>query len=290
MLCENKVRLDRAKLEEIRYPVLCSVKHDGLRAITTKRGPVSRKMELIGNRHVREMMRELPIGLDGELVVTQAGVANFRSAQSLLRRFDGQPEFKFLVFDEQSERSAYSRYQRLTQTRFRWPTWAVLVPQYYFETAHKVWEFYQETLAAKHEGIVLKYAYGKYKHGRSTWREQLMLRLKEYETSEAKIIGVEEAMYNANDLEHDALGYAKRSKAAEGMFGKSTLGAFVCKDKKFKKTFKMGTFLGVTEPERRALWAHPPIGKIAHYRYDPSGGYDRPRQPVFLGFRDEVDL
>lgn len=289
MLCENKVKLDRAKLDEIKYPVLCSIKHDGLCAITSKRGGLTRKLERIVNVHVRDLLGTLPPGYHGELVIqSDTGVANFRRGQSLLRRIEGMPSFMYRIFDYQILGvNAISRYSILLEHAKDLPSWAQVEPQLVCYSDRQVWEFYQTALAAKHEGIVGKYAGGMYKHGRSTWNEQLMWRLKEYETDEAVVIGVEEEMHNANALTSDALGMAKRSSAAENCFGKSTLGSLVCRSKTFKQTFKIGS--GFTAKDRFDLWISPPIGKTVHYRYDPSGGYDRPRQPVFKGFREKAD-
>lgn len=290
MLCENKVKLDRAKLNEIKYPVLCSIKHDGFCAITSKRGGLTRKLERIPNNHVRELLGTLPAGYHGELTVdTGDGVANFRKGQSLLRRIEGQPKFIYRIFDYQVlGQNAISRYQILREQAINLPGWALVEPQTICYNAAEVWEFYTFALAAKHEGIVGKYAGGMYKHGRSTWNEgPLMWRVKEYETDEAVVVGVEEEMHNGNDLTTDAVGMAKRATLAENLYGKGTMGSLVCRSRKFSKTFKIGS--GFTSKDRFDLWANRPIGQTVHYRYDPSGGYDRPRQPVFKGFREKED-
>ena len=52
--------------------------------------------------------------------------------------------------------------------------------------------------------------------------------------------------------------------------------------------FEIGT--GFTAAEREALWLAPPIGKIVKYKFFPVGVKDRPRHPVFLGFREAEDM
>jgi DNA ligase-1 len=52
--------------------------------------------------------------------------------------------------------------------------------------------------------------------------------------------------------------------------------------------FEIGT--GFTEADRRELWVAPPIGNLVKYKYFAYGVKDKPRHPVFLGFRSPIDL
>jgi len=48
------------------------------------------------------------------------------------------------------------------------------------------------------EGVMLRSPSGRYKFGRSTLKENLLLKLKRFEDAEAQIIGFEELSHNAN--------------------------------------------------------------------------------------------
>jgi DNA ligase-1 len=69
------------------------------------------------------------------------------------------------------------------------------------------------------------------------------------------------------------------------------LGGFEVKDLKTGVSFKVGN--GFELKERVDLWAAPTIGllgKIIKYSYFPTGSKEKPRFPVFRGFRDKRDM
>lgn len=57
-----------AALDLLTYPLYASPKLDGIRALKVSGRLVSRKLLDIPNKHVQAMARELPDGLDGELI------------------------------------------------------------------------------------------------------------------------------------------------------------------------------------------------------------------------------
>lgn len=67
------------------------------------------------------------------------------------------------------------------------------------------------------------------------------------------------------------------------------MGSLLVNDPKFG-LFNIGT--GFNQEERSQLWSirNELIGKVVKYKYFPVGMKDKPRHPVFLGFRDmEID-
>ena len=129
---------------------------------------------------------------------------------------------------------------------------------------------------------------GKYKHGRSTTKEGGLLKIKRFEDDEAVVIGVEELMTNLNEQELDNLGHKVRSSKKEGLVPAGKLGALIVKHKTFGE-FKIGS--GFTEDARVKLWRERDElkGRLAKFKYQPSGVKDKPRFPVFLGFRNKID-
>jgi DNA ligase-1 len=140
------------------------------------------------------------------------------------------------------------------------------------------------------EGVILRDPDGIYKCGRSSTNEGILLKLKRYEDSEATIIGVEELLSNQNDAKTNKLGHTERSSHKENMVPMGTMGALNVRDLKTKVEFSIGT--GFDADTRADFWKDRKsvIGKIVKYKYFASGSKDKPRFPVFLGFRDKRDM
>jgi DNA ligase-1 len=120
--------------------------------------------------------------------------------------------------------------------------------------------------------------------------EGYLLKVKRFDDSEAEIIGFEEEQFNGNTAETNELGRTKRSTAKAGLVGKGTLGAFTVRDIHTGVEFSIGT--GLTALQRGVFWQRRDeyLGKLAKYKYFAVGVKVAPRHPVFLGFRDRVDL
>ena len=146
-------------------------------------------------------------------------------------------------------------------------------------------EYEAKQTALGYEGLILRSGMGLYKHGRSTAREQYMLKVKRFEDSEAIVLGVVEEMANGNEAETDNLGRTKRSKAKAGLIGKGTMGALAVRDVHTGVEFEIGT--GFTAADRARMdWAN----KIVKYKFFPVGVKDKPRHPVYLGERHAGDM
>ena len=54
--------------------------------------------------------------------------------------------------------------------------------------------------------------------------------------------------------------------------------------------FNIGT--GLTAQDRQAIWDNQQnfVGKLAKYKFFPVGIKDKPRHPVFLGWRSNIDI
>jgi DNA ligase-1 len=141
-----------------------------------------------------------------------------------------------------------------------------------------------------YEGLMLRDPVGLYKNGRSTVSEGGLLKLKRKLTSEAVVIGFEEQMHNANEAKTDNLGNTERSSHQANLIPMGTLGALIVRDIISGVEFNVGT--GFTAEERAGIWKQRESlkGKIVSYEYLPIGVKDKPRHPVFLGWRMEDDL
>jgi DNA ligase-1 len=155
--------------------------------------------------------------------------------------------------------------------------------------------FEERCLAEGYEGICFRTPNSPYKYGRSTPKEQYLVKMKRFETAEAIVVGVVEEMHNSNPAERNELGYQERPSNKRGMVGKGRVGALVCRPFDGNETFQIGS--GFTQIQREQMWAslhsdgeNPVIGKIVQYKHQPHGRKDKPRIPIFLGFRDPRDM
>ena len=83
-------------LSKLKYPLLASIKYDGVRALKVNDTVLSRSFKPIPNTFVQRRLASLPNGLDGELVV--AG-QDFSGTSSGVMSKDGEPDFVYYIFD-----------------------------------------------------------------------------------------------------------------------------------------------------------------------------------------------
>lgn len=275
---------------EIRFPVLASPKLDGIRCTVWGGEPFSRSLKPIPNHHVANTIRAAGFSsvLDGELIVGPAGAEDvYRRTTSGVMSRDGAPEFTFWLFDiVQSDIKAVSRLAKLALLADTLPAWGRVLPQKLIHTPEELDAFEAESLAQGFEGVILRCPQGRYKHGRSTAKEGLLLKVKRYADSEAEVIGVEELMRNGNEAFENELGHTARSTAKAGLVPAGVLGALVCRTADGIE-FRIGT--GFTAEMRADLWGRDLIGQLAKFKHFEVGAKDAPRHPVFLGFRHSED-
>lgn len=288
-----------AKFQEsaIRFPVLASPKYDGVRAIIINSQVRSRSMKLIPNQHVQALFGRPEFNnFDGELIVGSPTDPHcYTKTTSGVMSIQGQPQVAFWVFDCLPSHSAPQQgfHERIinlqTYQNDIQDSPITLVPHTLLYTWKDLYDFETAQLAAGYEGIILRSPYGAYKQGRSTVREGGMIKLKRFLDAEAVIVGSVELLHNDNPATLDERGYTKRSKQQNGLVPTGLLGALVVKTPQGQQ-FEIGT--GFTTTERQLLWARREQlpGQIVKYKYFPYGQKDKPRQPVYVGFRAAIDM
>lgn len=276
-------------VKKLKYPLIASPKLDGIRAILQDGALVSRTFKPIPNRYIRKVLESLEIdrALDGELV---SGNSFQESSSSIMSR-DGEPEFTYFVFDSVKDPSEafHLRIQKIEEVTQKC-VHIKRVEQALVLSYEELLEYEDACVKKGYEGVMVRDPKGHYKFGRSSLREGLLLKLKRFEDSEAKILGFEEMMHNTNPGELDAFGNIKRSTSMEGMVGSGMLGAFLVRDIKSNIEFAIST--GLSEKQRIDFWnvKDSLVGKMIKYRHQPSGALDKPRFPIFEGLRHEDDL
>ncbi len=166
----------------------------------------------------------------------------------------------------------------------------MVLPEYIYEQK-ALQELAQQHIADGYEGSMLREPSGGYKCGRSTTKQGTLLKLKQFEDTEAVIIGFEELLHNNNEAVKNALGHTERSTHKENRTGGETLGAFVVHPiGEPTLVYKVGT--GMTAEQRQQFWDSRSSlkGQLVKVKYFAQGIKNVPRFPVFLGFRDEADL
>lgn len=300
-------------LSTLRYPLIASEKVDGWRALVVPIDwarayiPVSPKHEdyfdeaqhaivlsaalkPISNRYVqRKLDRPELIGCDGELIAS----SRFNETSSAFATIEGEPAFAFHIFDlfDKPNDPFESRILQLSQRTL--PTISHNVElrkhmQVKVKTPNVLEALVQSYLAAQAEGVIVRDPAGLYKYGRSTVKQQWMLKIKDFTDAEAVVVGVEEFLHNMNEPEVNQLGLQSRSHHKDNKVPGDKLGALICRPYPDMNTtnFRIGT--GFTEHERQTLWLrrNELIGKIVKYKSMTHGKHEAPRHPVFLGFRD----
>ena len=286
-----------AKLEDIKalkYPLFASPKYDGIRALVINGKVYSRTLKLIRQPEVQRLYSNLE-GMDGELIFgnpTDPLIYN-KSNSYVMTSYSLPPaSLKFFVFDMWNMSTPfYHRYQEYSDKISTMMGRQIeSVPQFLIHNEKQLLQYEEATLIQGYEGIMLRSPDGIYKNGRSTFREGYLIKVKRFEDGEAKILDFEELNINNNEAVKDALGYQKRSSSLEGKIGGDTLGALIVQDTITQQVFGIGS--GFSDSLRKYIWNHRSqlTNTIVKYKHFPYGKLEKPRQPIFLGFRDPIDI
>lgn len=273
-------------LEDVKLPVYVSEKIDGIRCIIHDGGiPRTRDNKPIPNDYIRNTIRQanLPAGFDGELITINKDGSRktFHEIQSDIMSTDGEPKFQYLVFDYVThENYKFPFYVRQTEIVFYVGiidlAWLYPVRPIEVESLSMLQELCDNN-SYLGEGSILRSPDGKYKFGRSTFNEQLLLKVTPWRRDEAICYGVEEEMINDDP----------RTKCKANLRPAGTLGKLVVGYSAGGKKFRIGS--GFTRELKNELWDNRKalIGKTITFKYKPYGTKDVPRTPIFVGIRLE---
>lgn len=284
-------------LDTLRFPVYVSPKLDGIRTLIIDGKAVTRSLKPIPNKHIRETLErhaDLLNGFDGELVVGEPTAKDcFNVTSSAVMSFDGEPDFSYFVFDRIAGGSYKDRWMDKRDVIFNTIDkldFVISTPTWLVKDFEDVMDYEQQWVNAGFEGVMIRSPEGMYKYGRSTQKEQYLLKLKRFSDDEAVIIGFEERMHNGNQAETNALGHTERSSHKDNMQPMNTLGALIVKSKKFDGEFRIGT--GFDDETRQYIWDNRVkwLWTMVKYKYQACGVKDKPRFPVYLGIRSKDDL
>lgn len=281
-------------LNQIVLPAFVQDKIDGIRCYMTSDIGYSRTAKPLPNlwiqRHLRASM--LPDGLDGEIITLKEDGTydSYNDVQSKVMTKKGEPQFHYIVFDLNSNWTYRQRYRaRVDYVKLHAVRqWLKCVHELYIETYEGLEHFERDAVEnRKQEGIIIRSPMGFYKHGRSTIQEQALLKLKRMHDDEAVVMGFTELMHNCNAAGEDSFGYTERSSHKDNMEGGNKLGALICKCPSFEEFFQIGS--GFTDYQRQDIWDNKIqyLGKTLTFKHQKYGAKDKPRIPIFKGWRND---
>lgn len=275
------------------YPLLGSAKFDGIRALVRGGVVVSRNLKPIPNEEVQRLWGKKKYeGLDGELIVGDPTAKDvYRKTNSGVMTFEGKPDVTFRVFDNFLLKSQPFHRRLLTVSKFAKANAKMgLVPVYHtpIRSYEALLKYEESILELGFEGVMLRSYEGEYKEGRATLNEGTLMKLKRFLDAEAVVVGFEELEHNMNEQQRSLLGLAKRSSHKANRVAGGVLGALVCQLPGGVR-FNIGS--GFTQEEREEFWRirDKLKGRLVKYKYFPVGIKDKPRFPVYLGWRDPID-
>lgn len=280
-------------LWQIRFPVLCSPKLDGIRCLIVGGKPVSRTLKPIPNKYINSILSRPELeGLDGELIVGEPNAEDvYLQTNSGVMSHEGEPAFAYYVFDSFTstlgfEGRSKSLYSDLSPPIEYWN-------HVYIRNIDELLEYEAACLDKGYEGVIIRAPDAMYKFGRSTLKEQGMMKLKRFTDAEAVIVDIIELEHNDNAATINELGHTKRSTAQAGKRAGGTMGALLMHDHKTGVVFNIGS--GFTAQMRKDIWENRAAmaGRFVKYKYFHIGVKEEtgiPRHPIFLGFRDPIDF
>jgi len=279
-------------LRKLRYPLLASPKLDGIRLLChPKLGPVTRSFKPLPNEYLRELLaHDLYKGLDGELMMVDENgkPANFNQIQSAVMSQAGQPQIQYWVFDyflSPSDPFTERTYDLIHIVEKDTKGIVRVLTHVQVNSPEEVVSLASEWIQEGFEGLILRDPSGVYKSGRSTLKQQGMIKYKEFADAEGIIVGFEELYHNQNPQERSVLGLAERSDKKEGLVPANTLGALVLSTQWGELRVGSGFDLSL----RDAIWRDRDkyLGKVVTFKYQTHGMQDLPRFPIFLRFRED---
>lgn len=291
---------DPEVFSKLKFPLWVSPKYDGIRGVGIDGLLKSRTLKPLPSTQVQDLFGSLT-HFDGEVIAGDPcdGDDVYNRTQShVMSKSKPAERLTFYVFDWADvemanlpfeERADYLKAQVEKLNRDD----VVFVESELVRNLEEFLAAEERYLAMGFEGIMARKPGGRYKHGRSSFNEHILLKLKRFEDFEAVIVGFVEQMTNTNAAEKDELGHTKRSSAKDGLVPANTLGKFIV---------EFGTEDGndcaeipcgvIKHDQRKEIWDNQAtyLGKYIKVRHFPFGAKTGLRLPRCVGFRDPIDM
>jgi DNA ligase-1 len=278
-------------LSGIKYPVYASYKLDGIRCVIFNGTAYSRSMKPIPNKQIQQWAMDNALaleGVDGEFIVgSPTSETVFRDTTSFVMSHDKVENFSLYAFDVvYAEKPFKERLIALEQKVL--PSDTKVLDQHLIGSSVDLERFRTLAVEQGYEGAMVRSVEGKYKQGRSSVKEGILLKMKLFKDAEFEVVGYECKYHNTNEATTNELGRTARSTSKAGLVAMDTLGVLYLRTPEGKE---FGCGSGYDDKTRDELWAvrESLIGQLATVKYFDVGGYDVPRFGVFKGIRSVID-
>jgi DNA ligase-1 len=302
---------------DLKFPMLSSYKLDGIRCIFKDGQMLSRSLKQIPNKQLQEKFEYLKqysklnnVILDGELyshnltfqqITSLVMTQDFEDEETIKKlkkrddlyltqffntRFEFYNPLQFHCFDILFTENILDFSARVGQyTRMQEGTDFIAVKQKTLNNTYELDAEFQEALRLNYEGLILRNPNKLYKFGRSTEKEQGLLKFKEFKTYDAIIRDITREQKSIAEQERDELGNSKRSHKKEFMIDTDKASAFEV----IINSFPCKVSLAMTDDEKKEVWLNKEkyIGKWIEFKGMEVGAKNVPRHPVFVRFRDD---
>jgi DNA ligase-1 len=289
----------KVELKDISLPLLVSYKLDGIRCIFKDGQMFSRALKQFPNvqlrkrfEHLALLSKERDIILDGELL---AKSITFNELSGLTRQLDHKlpADLYFYCFDvikhKEFNRPFADRLSDMVELNDE--KFTKILAQRYMTNHSAVELYFEEALKWGCDGLILRNPIGRYKFGRATVKENLIYKLKPFQTFDAKIIAVIQGTEVREGAEKkiNELGNSVTSKKKDDRILINRACDFVVmyEGKELKVSIAM------TNEEKEEVWKNRDnyIGKWIEYKGMKVGMKEDglPRHPVFIRFRIDKD-
>lgn len=300
-------------LNELKYPKYASYKLDGIRCIFhPELGMVSRSLKPIPNKQLQEkfyFMIELSKKhnriFDGELYnhyltfqeITRAVMTKDFEDPKTIKKLKkegycdnyGAPlwyNIQFHCFDCLSldiEENFYIRNIIIKDNNDLYKD----VKQIMVNSRDEVLKLFVEALDDGYEGLILRDPNSPYKFGRSTLKEEYLLKVKLFETFDAQVIDIVQATEVDPNAEKtiNELGRSVTSRKKDDR----VLIEKACAFKVVYNEHVLKVSLAMTDEEKEEVWRNKEyyIGRMIEYKGMKIGAKDVPRHPVMIRFRED---
>ena len=298
-------KAETADFSNLRLPAIVQPKIDGVRGMNLVGHFTARTLKRFRNTELEIFDNPLFLGFDGELakggltdqhLCTQTTSWTNSYSHKTDRILPTWNLFDFVNKDTWYL-PYYKRWELLQQyvkaLKEKYPEFHFLqeVPGAFLaETVEQIQQAHAYFVSLGYEGTIIRYAHGSHKNGRSTLKEGYYLRIKDFLSESAQILGFTEAQENFNIPKINALGYTERSSSKENKIGKGMIGALIIRLPDGNEA-KIGT--GSLTHEQLTEYFNEPeklIGRWCDFKHMPQGAKDKPRFGQFSCFRQEEDL
>lgn len=289
-----------------KLPLLGQLKYDGIRVFVRDGYAYTRSLKPVRSTELQSWVRhnsDWLEGMDGEIICGDPIAPDcYRRTMQFVMSYDAPDDFTFYVFDKWDEPSSFTeRFAVVEYVAGQYimnkdqPPKMRAAETRRLETMDDVWAFHNEMIEQGQEGIILRDPDAFYKYGRGSPVKCECIKMKEggWIDTEVRIVGFTEKIHNANDAIINELGYTEHSNHIVNLIPMDTLGALMVEGEFEDGTpFSCQVGTGFDDATRDAVWfdRQSHITKLAKIKYFSVGIKDKPRFPVFLGFRDPDDM